>query len=82
MDAWGRDEEPEAEASDDSITDRLIELIFPAKGRRKEPAPPWHPCGYVEHREAGLDWINDSGRFVCGVCHPPARRKNGVKNPG
>jgi hypothetical protein len=26
-------------------------------------------CPYPEHSDS--DWVNDSGRLVCGVCHPP-----------
>lgn len=30
-------------------------------------------CRYEAHLP--WTWWNDSGRAVCGVCHPPARRK-------
>lgn len=28
------------------------------------------PCPYPGHRDS--DWRLPGGRFVCGVCHPPA----------
>lgn len=30
------------------------------------------PCRYPTHH--GADWVNDAGRPVCGICHPPATR--------
>jgi len=27
-------------------------------------------CRYPEHR--AFEWVNDAGRLVCGICHPPA----------
>ena len=27
------------------------------------------PCPYLGHRSS--DWLNDAGRWVCGICHPP-----------
>jgi hypothetical protein len=30
-------------------------------------------CRYPAHRDAGLDWRNQAGRLICGICHPPVR---------
>ena len=32
------------------------------------------PCRYASHRWS--DWRSDSGRLICGQCHPPVRAMN------
>ena len=50
--------------------------ILIASGTDSAHPVPAGLCRYAQHR--GLDWLNEAGRLVCGICHPPAaisRRK-------
>jgi len=39
---------------------------------RPTPRPAAPLCRFGSHR--GLDWLNDAGNMICGVCHPPANK--------
>jgi 5S rRNA maturation endonuclease (ribonuclease M5) len=57
-----------------SATEQQLELDSGGRGDASDASDA--PCRYQAHRAAGLDWINDAGRTICGVCRPRPGRSS------